>query len=261
MERLVRDFHVEHIVFRDPMFSLQQPRVVALCEEILRRGIRVSWKCETRVDCLDESTIDAMARAGCVGINFGVESVDPEVQKGVHRKPILAAEFVRKVAACRRKGIATFAFFVVGLPGDTVETILDSIAFAVEIEANWTQFTVATPFIGTGLHAWAAEKGYIAPDFYRIISAHQGSTGNEALEPADVRRLHRFAQRLQNNLLNRRGVLKNETRRDLPYVAAKKVVDHATRGAARTLVAAARAYYPRTIASRAVVSARDRGSR
>ena len=193
------------------MFSLNQARVVEICEEILRRGLKVQWKCETRVDCLDQATIEIMARAGCTGINFGVESTDPEIQQGVHRKPILKPEFVDKVELCRKHHIATFAFFVVGLPGDTVETILQSIEFAVEIRANWTQFTVATPFAGTPMHDWAVRQGLIAPDFYKIISAHDGSPGNEHLRPRDIVRLYRFARFLQDNLINRRGILKNET--------------------------------------------------
>ena len=163
-----------------------------------------------------------MARAGCTGINFGVESTDPEIQQGVHRKPILTEECVSKVAICRTNGIATFAFFVVGLPGDTVETILRSIEFAVEMRANWTQFTIATPFAGTPMHDWAVRQGFIAPDFYKIINAHDGSPGNEHLRPRDIVRLHRFARFLQNNLINRYSILKNETRRDLPCRMARR---------------------------------------
>jgi anaerobic magnesium-protoporphyrin IX monomethyl ester cyclase len=247
MEHLVRDFGVEHILFRDPMFSIQQTRVVEICEELLRRGLKVQWKCETRVDCLDEATIEIMARAGCTGINFGVESTDPKIQQGVHRKPILKPEFVEKVGICRKNHIATFAFFVVGLPGDTVDTILSSIEFAVDIRANWTQFTVATPFAGTPMHEWAVRQGFIAPDFYKIISAHDGSPGNEHLRPRDIVRLYRFARFLQNNLINRRGILKNETRRDLPYRLAQRATDVVAYAAAAVVVRAGRQYFTRTI--------------
>ena len=227
IEQLVRDFRVEYVLFRDPMFSLNQKRVVAICEEILRRGLKVKWACETRVDCLDEPTIEIMARAGCTGINFGVESSDPQIQKGVHRKPILVREFIRTVALCRRHHIRTFAFFIVGLPGDTVDTILDTLRFAVVIGASWTQFTVATPFIGTTLHQWAVGHGLIADDHYRIISSHEGSIGNENLSPAQIHRLHRFAQFAQRNLINRRGILKNEGRADPAYRAIKAIADGA----------------------------------
>jgi hypothetical protein len=250
MEHLVRQLGVEHILFRDPMFSLHQARVVQICEEILRRGLSVQWKCETRVDCLDEATIAIMARAGCTGINFGVESTDPEIQQGVHRKPILRQEFVEKVEICRKHHIATFAFFVVGLPGDTVQTILSSIEFAVDVRANWTQFTVATPFAGTPMHDWAVRQGFIAPDFYRIISAHDGSPGNEHLRPRDIERLYRFARFLQDNLINRRGILKNETRRDWGYRVARGATDIVMHAAAALMVRAGRWFFIRTITPR-----------
>ncbi len=225
LQHLVRDLGVEYIIFRDPLFSANKKRVAAICEEIISRGIKVQWRCETRIDCLDEPTIAIMARAGCAGVNFGVESVDPQVQKNVERKPISEQQFTETVAIFRKHGIATFAFFVVGLPGDTVDTILRSMRFALGLGASWTQFTVATPFIGTKLHDWAVELGFVAADHYQIISAHEGSIGNENLTPAQVHRLHRFAQILQRNFINRRGILKNELRRDPLYRFAKGAMD------------------------------------
>ena len=65
-----------------------QRRVIEICDEIVRRGLKVQWRCETRVDYLTDDTLRAMARAGCSGINFGVESSEVEVQKNVGRKPI-----------------------------------------------------------------------------------------------------------------------------------------------------------------------------
>jgi MoaA/NifB/PqqE/SkfB family radical SAM enzyme len=225
IEHLVRDLGVQYVIFRDPLFSADKKRVKAICEEIVSRAIAVQWRCETRIDCLDEPTITMMAKAGCVGVNFGVESIDPQVQKNVERKPITEKQFIDSMRLFRKHGIATFAFFVVGLPGDTVDTILESIRFALGLGASWTQFTVATPYIGTRLHAWAVEQGFVASDHYRIVSAHEGSIGNENLTPAQVHRLHRFAQILQRNFINRRGILKNELRRDPLYRLAKGALD------------------------------------
>jgi anaerobic magnesium-protoporphyrin IX monomethyl ester cyclase len=225
LEHVVRDLGVEYIIFRDPLFSANKKRVTAICEEIIKRGLTVKWRCETRVDCLDESTIKIMSEAGCAGVNFGVESIDPQIQKNVERKPITDEQFVTTIGLLRKYGIQTFAFFVIGLPGDTVETILKTIAFAIRLRASWTQFTVATPFIGTKLYDWAVVNGKIEQGVYKIISSHEGSMGNENLTAPEVHRLHRFAQILQRNLINRRGVLKNEQRNDLPYRIARGVAN------------------------------------
>jgi hypothetical protein len=245
MEHLVRDLGVEYIIFRDPLFSANKKRVAEICEEVIRRGVTVQWRCETRIDCLDEPTIALMARAGCTGVNFGVESVDPQIQKNVERKPIGREQFVDTIAHLHRHRIATFAFFIVGLPGDTVDTILDTVGFALDIKPAWTQFTVSTPFIGTKLHAWAVGSGLIASDHYQIISSHEGSIGNENLTPAQVHQLHRFAQILARNLINRRGILKNESRRDLPYRLARVAASAVAIGVARAAFVVARVYFRR----------------
>ncbi|HEX7977472.1 MAG TPA: radical SAM protein [Gemmatimonadaceae bacterium] len=237
MEHLVKDFGVEYVIFRDPLFSANKKRVAELCNEIIRRNIKVTWRCETRIDCLDEPTIALMAQAGCTGVNFGVESSDPQIQKNVERKPISEEQFVDTIRTLRKYQISTFAFFVVGLPGDTVDTILASVRFALRLGATWTQFTVATPFIGTKLHDWAAEQGLIAKDRYTIVSSHEGSMGNENLTPAQVHMLHRFAQILARNVLNRRGLLKNELRRDGAYRAVRETADGISRVVGRTMFA------------------------
>jgi anaerobic magnesium-protoporphyrin IX monomethyl ester cyclase len=235
MEHIVREFGIEYVIFRDPLFSANKKRVAEICGEIMRRGVKLTWRCETRIDCLDEATIALMAQAGCTGVNFGVESSDPQIQKNVERKPISEAQFIETIGLLRKHGISTFAFFVVGLPGDTVDTILASVRFALRLGASWTQFTVATPFIGTKLHDWAAEQGFIAKDRYTIVSSHEGSMGNENLTPAQVHRLHRFAQVLARNVMNRRGVLKNELRRGRAYAGLRAGADLASRVAGRVL--------------------------
>jgi anaerobic magnesium-protoporphyrin IX monomethyl ester cyclase len=243
MEHLVRTFGVEYLIFRDPLFSANKKRVAEICREVIRRGVQVAWRCETRIDCLDEPTIELMAQAGCTGVNFGVESSDPQVQKNVERKPITEAQFIETIRLLRKHRISTFAFFVCGLPGDTVDTILGTINFALRLQATWTQFTVATPFIGTKLHDWAADQGFIARDHYSIVSSHEGSIGNENLTPRQVHLLHRFAQILVRNVMNRRGILKNELRHDPLYESLRGGADALSRLAGYAMFAAGSAAF------------------
>src|SRR5439155_12001526 len=172
IEHLVNNLGIRYILFRDPMFSLRQDRVVAICQEIQRRKLSVRWKCETRIDCLNEVTLQAMADAGCEAINFGIESVEVEIQSNVGRKPITEQRIIETIELCRRMRIKTFCFFIIGLPGDTAETILKSIAFGIRLWPNWIQFNAASPLIGTKLRAWAVSKGLTTEDEYAYRSCH-----------------------------------------------------------------------------------------
>lgn len=243
IEHLIRDLGVEYILFRDPIFSLNQNRAIQICEEIVRRGLRFEWKCETRVDCLREETLRAMAKAGCTGINFGVESAEVEIQANVGRKPITREQFIKTIRLCHAVGIKTFGFFIIGLPGDTVGTILNSVKFAIDMNTDWVQFTAASPFIGTKLRDWAVSLGLATEDEYAYINSHQAIMGNENLTKDQVRVLHRFAQVIGMYLINRKGILKDSGRRDPVYRLAKRLADGVTQFVAHAVFAVGEWYF------------------
>jgi hypothetical protein len=237
IEHLVKDLGIQYILFRDPMFSLRQDRVVEICNEIRRRGLVFRWKCENRPDCIDENTLKAMAAAGCNGINFGVESSEMQIQKNVGRKPISREIIVDRVSLCRKLGIKTFCFFIIGLPGDTPQTILETIRFALRLRANWVQFNAASPMIGTKLRDWAVARNLTPDNQYSYRSSHEAMMGNENLSKAQVQALHRFAFFLEKYLMNRGGFLKDESRNDLIYGVARAGADFAASACAKVIFA------------------------
>jgi radical SAM superfamily enzyme YgiQ (UPF0313 family) len=166
-----------------------------------------------------------MAGAGCEGINFGIESSDVEVQINVGRKPLKKEDVIKTVAMCKKLGIKTFCFFIIGLPDDTFQTILDSIAFAIDLKPNWVQFTAASPFIGTKLREWAISQELIAEDKYAYISSHNVAMGNKNLSREQVQYLINLAQFIQNYLINRKGILKDSNRTGLVYKSMKSLAD------------------------------------
>lgn len=244
IEHLVNDLGIQYILFRDPMFSMRLDRVMQICAEIQRRGLVFKWKCETRVDCLNEETVAAMAAVGCDGINFGVESAEMKIQSASGRKPISREKIIAMTAICRKYGIKTFCFFIVGLPGDTVETILETVDFAIRLKPTWFQFTAATPFIGTKLRKWSIERGLATEDGYAYVNSHEATMGNENLTKAQVESLHRFALWIER-LMNRRGILKADNRKDLVYNAGRTVADMASFISVKTLYAVGRSYFTR----------------
>lgn len=246
---LVNDLDIQYVLFRDPMFSLNQKRVIEICDGIQQRGLKVKWRCETRIDFLKEDTLRAMAAAGCDGINFGVESSDVAIQEGVGRKPISPEQIASHFELCRELGIKTFGFFIIGLPGDTIETIFNSIKFAVDIRPHWVQFTAATPFIGTKLRDWAIEQGLTEKDDLAYTNSHEAIMGNENLSVAQIYQLHRTAQLIQNYLINRKGILKLIGKSRF-YRAAQNTADFACDLLAKTIIFGARAWFNRSVGYR-----------
>lgn len=248
IEHLVNDLGVQYILFRDPIFSLNQNRVIKICQEVIKRNLKFEWRCETRVDCLNPDTLRMMAKAGCSGINFGIESADIEIQTNVGRKPIEPEKFRETIVLCRQLGIKTFSFFIVGLPGDTVHSILRTLKFAIDLQPNWVQFTAASPFIGTKLRDWAIDQGFVTEDEYAYISSHEVMIGNEHLSKEQIQALLWFAKFIGNYLINRKGILKDDSQLNGLYKTAKFIADQTSKRTAQLLFMAGQVYFKASFA-------------
>ena len=132
IEHLVRDFGVRDIAFVDSLFCANKRRVHAICDEILRRGVKVSWTCSSRVEVVDKPLLEKMKAAGCWRTRFGVESGSDQVldfiSKGITKEKIRNA-----ITWADEVGLRPKAFFMVGHMPDTRETILETIEFAKSI--------------------------------------------------------------------------------------------------------------------------------
>ena len=140
-----------HVVFRDPLFTQQRDRVLALCDGIRSRGLRHTFECETRLDRLDSSLLETMHGAGLRAMSFGVEAVSPDTLKKVGRRPIPELHQRQVLARCRALGIVTAAFYVLGFTEDTRESIRATIDYSLELGSTVAQFKVLTPYPGTPL--------------------------------------------------------------------------------------------------------------
>ena len=132
IEHLVRDFGVRDIAFVDSLFCANKKRVHAVCDEILRRGVKVSWTCSSRVEVVDKPLLQKMKAAGCWRTRFGVESGSDRVldfiSKGITKEKIRKA-----ITAAHEVGLRPKAFFMVGHMPDDRASILETIEFAKSI--------------------------------------------------------------------------------------------------------------------------------
>jgi radical SAM superfamily enzyme YgiQ (UPF0313 family) len=194
LEWLAKGLGVKAVLFRDPEFALQRDRVVGICEGILERGVQIAWRCETRMEDLDEGLITLMAKAGCIGINMGGESADEQVLRNAKRKVVDLGKAMTVVRACKKNQIEAFCFFIIGLPGDTIQSALRTIDYALKLRPAFVQFTVATPYPGTELRAWAESRGFIENDSLSAITGYETVMRNEHMTVEDIQWLQWFAQ-------------------------------------------------------------------
>lgn len=132
IEHLVRDFGVRDLAFVDSLFCANKRRVMKICDEIIRRGVKVSWTCSSRVEVVDREMLQRMKDAGCWRTRFGIESGSDQVldfiSKGITKEKIRNA-----ITWAHEVGLRPKAFFMVGHMPDTHETILETIEFAKSI--------------------------------------------------------------------------------------------------------------------------------
>ena len=152
LQTLVEDFGVGFVNFYDDNFTLQRSRVVDICEEILRRGLKLEWKCEGRVDGVDPELLRLMRRAGCRTIAYGVESGNAETL-ALLRKDVTLDEAVDAFRHTREAGIRSLAYIILGAPGEGIDEVRKTVAFCRSLRADYVQFSTLTALPGTPLFA------------------------------------------------------------------------------------------------------------
>jgi anaerobic magnesium-protoporphyrin IX monomethyl ester cyclase len=180
-------FHQVNIA--DDLFTADAGRCAAVCDEILRRGLNLRWTAFARVDTVDRELLARMRAAGCTAVSFGIESGNPGILKTV-RKGITLAQVEAAVRMCAEAGVAALASFILGLPGETPETIEETAAFARRLEAEGLiyGYHLLAPFPGTRVRERSREYGLrVLTDDWRVYHANRAVTetatvGRDALD-------------------------------------------------------------------------------
>jgi radical SAM superfamily enzyme YgiQ (UPF0313 family) len=149
LERLCDQVRRPYVIFRDPLFTEQRDRVVELCDEIQSRGLNLTFEAETRLDRLDIDLLNKLYAAGFRAMSFGVESLDPATLKKSGRRPIPQTHQRDIINHCRKLGIVTAAFYVLGFLQDDWNSIAATIDYATDLGSTFAQFKMLTPYPGT----------------------------------------------------------------------------------------------------------------
>jgi anaerobic magnesium-protoporphyrin IX monomethyl ester cyclase len=185
LEGLCGHYPQPYVIFRDPLFTEDRDRCVALCHEIINRRLQLRFECETRLDRLDEGLLTFMHRAGLRAMSFGVESMDPQTLRKAGRRPIPQPHQQAIVDFCRALGVVTAAFYVFGFLQDSWTSIASTIDYAIQLGSTFAQFKILTPYPGTPLwkqmEPLVYEQDWEKFDGFTPTFNHPNMTANELM--------------------------------------------------------------------------------
>ena len=149
---------VKEFFFDDDTFNIQKARTIELCAKLKPLGL--TWSCTSRVTT-DYETLKAQKEAGCRLLIVGYESGDPQILKNIKKGATVerARQFTKD---CHKLGLVVHGDFILGLPGETHETINNTIKFAKELDVETIQVSVAHAYPGTELFDFAVKNGFMS---------------------------------------------------------------------------------------------------
>ena len=154
-------YGINEICFYDDNFTTFKKNIRELCSIIINENIDVTWICFARVDWIDEELLILMKKAGCHQILFGAESGSQMILDNI-RKNITPDKVRKAVELTKRIGIDCRVTFLFGNPGETEETMKETIDFALELDPDIALFNIVSPNPGTQMYEWAVKNNYLS---------------------------------------------------------------------------------------------------
>jgi anaerobic magnesium-protoporphyrin IX monomethyl ester cyclase len=164
MEELwqLKKMGINNIHMYADLFTVNRDQVVDLCQRMIEENIIIKWTCNSRVDFVDEEMLQLMGQAGCWLISWGIESGNEQILKHAH-KGADPAKAERALRWAKKAGIKNWGYFIIGLPGETEETIRETIEFSKKLPLDIALFHVAAPYPGTPFFFEVVENGWFRP--------------------------------------------------------------------------------------------------
>ncbi len=191
IELLIEQYGAEYIDFSDPLFTGNKKRAFELCDEIINRGIQISWGVKVHVKFIDADLVKKMEAAGCKEMAFGIESGVERVLRVINKNTKIS-EIENAIWTVKNNSkILVLGFFMLGLPTESREDFLQTIKLAKRLPLDAAQFNVFTPFPGCEIYNDLVDAGQI----------DTGIRENDSLDPSVWQRYHIFALDLKKDYI------------------------------------------------------------
>lgn len=186
MAYLKKEFGVRHIFFYDDLFTFNRKRIEELCSMLCNKPLGMTFNCAVRVGHADNDLLRMLKTAGAWMVSLGIESGDPEMLSR-HKSNVDLEEMKKTVKLIQKNGIRAKGLFMMGLPGETEETIKRTTKFIKELELDDLNMTKFTPFPGAPVYKTIHEEGTFNEDWelmncLNFVFVPKGIESKERLE-------------------------------------------------------------------------------
>ena len=186
IEDIVDNYHIRNILFRDATFTFDKKRVKEICALIIERRLRITWWCETRIDCLDPELIRVMKRSGCAGMNIGVETGDPVLMEQEAKAGLTLDKAKFIIRSAQEAGVRLHFLLLIGLPGDTKRSLYKTYALLRDLKPETMGLCIITPYPGTPLYDEAKRKDWIEKEDWTRFGGHDSVMHTDNMSTQDL---------------------------------------------------------------------------
>lgn len=162
----IKALGISEVEVYDDTFTWSAKRVQEICRLLIERNLGLEWAIRDRVTGVRAENLELLRKAGCARIHLGVESGLDKTLETI-KKRITTEQARKAVALAKGAGFVTLTYFMIGLPGETREDVLRTIDFALELDADYSEFNICIPYAGTEMYEWALKNGVIRRDYWQ----------------------------------------------------------------------------------------------
>ena len=169
MEWLKNDYDAEGIAFQDDTLTFDKKRALEICDGMIERKMKLPWGCSSRADVVTKEILAKMAKAGCDEICFGVESGCQRIRDSLKKK-VTTQQCENAIKWAKEAGIFVTVSVILGYPGETKETLRESLDFVRQVEPDDVWLCHATPYLGTELRALVESNGWKMSEDWKLYN-------------------------------------------------------------------------------------------
>jgi radical SAM superfamily enzyme YgiQ (UPF0313 family) len=191
LEALIAQYGIRGVYFYDDTLTFDVAWLEGLCAML--KELRLKWICGTRLDRVNRPVLEMMKDSGCLVISYGIESGDERILKEVLKKGLTLRQIKENIRLTHDVGISTIANYMLGVPGETEESMKKTIRLSRELDSDVAEFSIYMPLPGTELAQAAGRAGtFVQEDLARFDYARPTYSDN-SLPPELVKKYHRIA--------------------------------------------------------------------